>query len=250
MNLEKNIAYFTEYANNFDMNVEEIKYKYNHTLRVVDFAREIIANETNDNLKINLAITGALLHDIARFKEWSTYHSWKDIDHGDLGYEILTKDNFISKFVSDDNKDVVLKAVKYHNKKLVPDNLSKLEELVLNVVRDADKIDILNTQYNNDNVDSLKVSIDDTYDVKDEILQRFLKEEQIDYNLVSNHAEYIIYYLSYLFDFNFRTSFKIVYNFDMINEKLKLLKSIINEEDKYKIIKIKILDYLESNIKL
>ena len=67
---------------------------------------------------------------------------------------------------------------------------------------------------------------------------------------VTNIAEDIIYYLSYIYDINYRSSFKIIYNLNILDIKLELLKMVINDSEKYKIIELKIKDYLESNIKL
>ena len=67
---------------------------------------------------------------------------------------------------------------------------------------------------------------------------------------VTNICEDIIFYLSYLFDMNYRTSFKIIYDLKVVDIKLELLKKVMNDDEKYKILEIKAKDYLESNIKL
>lgn len=44
--------------------------------------------------EIDIATLIGLLHDIARFEQYTKYHTFKDaesIDHGDLGAEILKK---------------------------------------------------------------------------------------------------------------------------------------------------------------
>ena len=46
--------------------------------------------------KINLAKLIGLLHDIARFEQYTRYQTFRDIesiDHGNLGAEILQQDN-------------------------------------------------------------------------------------------------------------------------------------------------------------
>ena len=250
--MNENFDAFDEYAMKYDMNIKEIAYKYNHSYRVVHQAEEISRSIELDEEEKDLASLIALLHDIARFEEWTKYHSWSKIDHGDLGYEILSNNNYILKYVDEKYKNVVLNSVKYHNKIEIPDNLDKLTKKILKLVRDADKLDILNTQYNPYNEKSLTLhyDFDSKYDIDKEIVNNFISEKMLPFKEVTNIAEDIIYYLSYIYDINYRSSFKIIYNLNILDIKLELLKKVINDSEKYKIIELKIKDYLESNIKL
>ena len=126
MDFEACVVEFEKYVKKFDLTIIENKYKYEHTFRVVDFAKIICENENFSTEEKELAIIASLLHDIARFEEWTKYHSWSKIDHGDLGYEILSNNNYILKYVDEKYKNVVLNSVKYHNKIEIPDNLDKL----------------------------------------------------------------------------------------------------------------------------
>ena len=67
--INKEIEEFNKFISNYDINNEAIKMKYNHTFRVVDYANKILVNETNDKDIVRLGLIGALLHDIARFKQ-------------------------------------------------------------------------------------------------------------------------------------------------------------------------------------
>ena len=252
MDFEACVVEFEKYVKKFDLTIIENKYKYEHTFRVVDFAKIICENENFSTEEKELAIIASLLHDIARFEEWTKYHSWSKIDHGDLGYEILSNNNYILKYVDEKYKNVVLNSVKYHNKIEIPDNLDKLTKKILKLVRDADKLDILNTQYNPYNEKSLTLhyDFDSKYDIDKEIVNNFISEKMLPFKEVTNIAEDIIYYLSYIYDINYRSSFKIIYNLNILDIKLELLKMVINDSEKYKIIELKIKDYLESNIKL
>lgn len=243
---------FDKYVSNYDLKILENKYKYDHTLRVVDFAKIICQNEKCNEEETSVAIICSLLHDIARFEEWTRYHSWNEIDHGDLGFEILSNNDYVLKYVSDKYKTTVLSTVKYHNKIDIPDNLDNFTLKILKIVRDADKLDILNTQYNPYNDKSLTLNLDYTkkYNINDSIVENFINEKMLERNKVNNTCEDIVFYLSYLFDINYRTSFKIIYDLNIVNIKLELLKKVMNDDEKYKILEIKAKDYLESNIKL
>ena len=123
---------------------------------------------------------------------------------------------------------------------------------MLKVVRDADKLDILNTQYNPYNENSLTLNLDYSkkYNLNSFIIDNFINEKMLARDKVTNICEDIIFYLSYLFDMNYRTSFKIIYDLKVVDIKLELLKKVMNDDEKYKILELKAKDYLESNIKL
>ena len=251
MEFSKCLKIFEDYVNQYDRKIKEIDYKYNHTLRVVEYSKIICENEKFNELETKLTIIASLLHDIGRFEQWIKYNSWHSIDHGDLGYEILTKDNFVLKFVEQEYAKIILNAVKFHNKYEIPNNVSELEEKVLKVVRDADKIYILLTQNNMDNKDGYRddyIKMENII-IDEEYINNILNEKMV--SLKNNDIiSGIIRQLSFLFDINYRTTFKIIYNYDIIDKKLSLLKKALKEEKQYKIIEIKIKDYLESNIKL
>ena len=254
MNLQKNINVFNEYLENYDKNITEIKYKYDHTFRVVEYANIICENENFYEKNKELTLICALLHDISRFEEWMRYNSWNKIDHGDLGFEILRENNFISKFTDDiEEQNIILNVVKYHNKFDIPKHLNDIEKKILKVVRDADKIDIMMTQTNKMNFEKkcnenwLEI---EKIDIPKEIIDNVVNEELVNNNLVNNNAILLIKHLTFLYDINYRSSFKIIYNLEIVKNKLDSLKELLINEKQYKILEVKFNDYLESNIKL
>ena len=244
MNFELCLEEFNNYAKRFDLNIKEIKYKFDHSLRVVDYVNMICEAENFLEEETSITLIAALLHDIARFQEWTIYNSWSKIDHGDLGCEILLKDNFISRFVSKNKENLILNVVKYHNKLEIPEFLDEDTKKILKVVRDADKIDILMTQCLEENFEN-KIQ-----NISAEILDSFLNEKMLQYSQIENKNNLILNHLSYIFDINYRTSFKIIYHLRIMNKKLEILKNLLGDKKQYKVIDIKINDYIESNIKL
>ena len=254
MEFEKCLEIFENYVKKYDISIEEIKYKYEHTYRVVEYAKIICEKEKFSSYDKNISLVCALFHDIARFEEWTKYGSWNKIDHGDLGYEILKENNLID-LITDDEKEqeIILNVVKYHNKFSLPDSLNEMEMKVLSVVRDADKIDILNTQTNDKHFEknnNIYWDEQEKTDLSKTIINNILNEELVDNKLVTNTGILLVKQLTFLFDINYRTSFKIIYNLDIVNKKLNVLKNLIIDDKKYKLIEMKFKDYLESNIML
>lgn len=219
--LENLITNFKNYVQNFDFSNDMISRKFYHTLRVTDYAKDIAkSNNLNDHDYI-LAFTCALLHDIGRFKQATIYKTYKDlqsIDHGNLGYEILLENDYISQYVTNDiDKQIVLKAVKNHNKLTIDSSLNDRELFFTKLTRDADKLDILDKQKNEvsdgiNTIDPKAINL-----VKEHKL--FVRDKKM-----RNDATEIIHCLTFIFDINFKRTFEIIIEKQLITKKLNILK--------------------------
>ena len=143
-----------------------------------------------------------MLHDIGRFEQWKNYQSLEDIgtlDHGDSGYNILKKNNYINKYVkTEEEKTIVLKAVKYHNKYSIPKNLKKREKIFINITRDADKIDILYLL----RVGILPIMIEDKPFSK-EVYQALMNRKLISQKILKRKVDSTAVKLGFIFDINY-----------------------------------------------
>lgn len=144
INLEQAKEEFIKYTEKYDLKNENIERKQLHSLRVMEISRQIAEGLELSQEEIELATLIGLLHDIARFEQYTKYNTFRDlesIDHGDLGAEILK--NEIRKYIENKEFDkIIIKAVKNHNKFKIEDGLTTKEELFSKIIRDADKIDI------------------------------------------------------------------------------------------------------------
>jgi len=145
--MDENFDAFNDYVMNFDLNEKMIEYKFNHSYRVLHQAEEICRSINTDTVERDLASNIALLHDIARFKQWTEYKTFDDFisfDHGDEGVKILFDEGLIKNFIIDKNDyDVIKKSIRNHNKYTIEEGLNERELLHSKIIRDADKIDIL-----------------------------------------------------------------------------------------------------------
>lgn len=195
---------FKEYVSSYDLDIIEIKNKYCHSLQVSNLCEEIAKSLNLNEKEILLAKQIGLLHDIGRFEQWKKFKSYHDpdsIDHGDLGVEILFNKKLIDAFNITDNLDILYNAIKYHNKFTLP-KLDSYTELFCNIIRDADKIDILYLVFNNDynildNTDEevTKINREDFYNKKS------IKNENI-----KNANDHIVCILAFVNNLNFSIS--------------------------------------------
>lgn len=246
INIEKAESEFNNYVKNYDLNNENINLKFHHSHRVKQIAEEIAKSLNLSEEEIKLAKLIGLLHDIARFEQYTRYHTFSDlksIDHGDFGVEILKKDSFIRKFVETNQYDnIILKAVKNHNKFKIEKGLTENELLFSKIVRDADKLDIyfeILTMFYKTPEDMAPV---ENGVISNEYMEKILKNEKIERKINQNKIDSFILLLCFVFDYNFKYSFEIMYKEDYINklidkfdfknpdtkEKMEKIREILN----------------------
>lgn len=216
---------FNSYANQFNMNIEKIKQKYQHSFRVVQFAEQIAKSENLSEHDVFLVKVCALLHDIARFRQFTEYQTFNDklsFDHGDIGCEILLENNYISNYLTEkEDQDICLKAVKNHNKYAIENGLSAKERYFCNMIRDSDKIDIMQTQ---------RAEIKDGQtDIMPEIidsLQQHILYHKDKETFERNDISTVALHLCFVFDFNFQESYRILLEKKIIEKKMNLIRNV------------------------
>ena len=222
MNIEKAKEEFIKYTENYDLENEHIKRKQEHSIRVMKISKKIAEGLKLSQEEIEIATLIGLLHDIARFEQYTKYATFEDlesIDHGDYGVQILEKD--IRKYIETDKYDKIIKlAVKNHNKYKIEDGLTEKEELFAKIIRDADKIDIFYESVDmfwkgkEEEVNNSKIS--------QSILEQFENRTQIkrEKGKIIENLEEIVSVIAFIFDMNFKASFDILKKEDYINKIL------------------------------
>lgn len=252
INLEKAKEEFIKYTENYDLGNVRIKGKQLHSLRVMEISKQIAEGLKLSQEEIELASLIGLLHDIARFEQYTKYKTFRDldsIDHGDYGVEILQHD--IRKFIETTQYDeIIKKAVKNHNKYKIEEGLSKHEELFAEIVRDADKIDIFyeSVEY----FWKEKEYIVENSTITEDVIEQFNNCVQIKRRKErrsENSINEIVSVIAFIFDINFKESFKIIKSENYINRNLDRY-NIRDEYTKNEIEKIrtKANKYIDENV--
>lgn len=248
MDLEKAKEEFLKYTEKFNLEDENIKRKQQHSLRVMVISEKIAKKLKLSQEEIELATLIGLLHDIGRFKQYTKVGQGDNIegfDHGDYGAKILEKD--IRKYINDSRyDDIIIKAVKNHNKFAIEEGLTEQEMLFAKIIRDADKIDILYESvyiYNNGKEEQINKSI-----LSERIYNQFIDKKTImkEKNVISKYIDDIVCVMAFIYDINFKPSFEILKEKDYINKILDRY-DFENNETKEKIEEIRKLanKYLE-----
>lgn len=224
--MDNEIRIFENYVKDFDKSIPEVEYKYNHTYRVVSYAKQIADSLNLSKEEYNRASICALFHDIGRFpqiRDYDTYSDLISIDHGDKGYEILNELGY--------DDEIVKTAVKYHNKKEIP-KFDELTDLHCKLVRDADKLDIM-LYFMNKEIDK---NILPDYSVK----ELFKEHKLLDNKDKDTDFEEAISHLVYIFDINYNKSIEILLENNYIETKLNNIRNENNKD---------LIDYIDVEIK-
>lgn len=215
--MNKEVELFENYTHSFDFNIKQIEEKYKHTYRVMNYSEEIAKSLDLNEKEITRAKVCGLFHDLGRFPQFSEYKTFidsKSIDHGDKSEEILKEKNY--------KDEIVLKAVKYHNKKEVPvfDDLTNMH---CKIVRDADKLDIMDSQINElDRFD---------YEYPDGVIDSFKNHTLLDNVYADSSFINLLRMLAFIFDINYKKTIEIIIKKDIINRKISLLRKNINNKE-------------------
>ena len=259
----KNI--FKKYTDNYDTSDEKIKLKVDHTYRVAALSERIARSLGLGDDDTNLAWLIGMLHDIGRFEQLKNYGTFSDaesIDHAHYGVELLFEDGLIEKFVSENDtkylketKDLKETAVKSENEEKNKEEISELDilrtaiwnhsayrveeglservKMFCNIIRDADKIDILKVNYDV----TLEVIYDVTTEelknsgVTDEVMKAFMEHHAVLRSLKKTPIDNLVGHAALVFELVYNESFKIVKEQGYIE---KMLSYISDNQDTVK----------------
>ena len=253
IDIEKAKNEFIKYTEKYDLTNDHIKRKQLHSLRVMEISEKIATNLKLDEERKELAILIGLLHDIARFEQYTRFKTFRDfdsIDHGDLGVKILEND--IRKYVESNKYDDIIKcAIKNHNKFKIEDGLDEEKLLFCKIIRDADKIDIFyeGTEYfwkNENEIYEIENGL-----ISDDLMEEFLtltiiNRQKAEKSIIAN----VVCNLAFMFDIYFEESLEYIKEKDYINKIINRF-NFKNEDTRRKmeIIRKTLNDYINSKEK-
>lgn len=222
IDIEKAQKEFLKYVEKYDINDSAIKLKRDHSIRVMQKAKQIAQAMELSHEEIQLATLIGLLHDIARFEQhvrFKNYNVISDFDHGDYAVEILEKD--MRNYIQTDEYDNIIKtAIRNHNKYQIEEGLDEKELFFSKLIRDADKLDIFYEcveifwRGKEDVINNSKLS----QEMYDAFMQKqmIMIEKDRDYDTIDD----MLITLAYAFDMNFKESYEILQKQNYINKTI------------------------------
>jgi len=139
---------FASYVSSFFTGSDELdpvfKLKQMHTERVCFTIRRLGRALQLSPETLLLAEAAALLHDVGRFSQFARYRTFRDRDstnHGRLGVWAANRQGLLSALSPTDRRHIA-RAIAYHNAAQLPPLGDATSLFLLQLLRDADKLDI------------------------------------------------------------------------------------------------------------
>jgi len=140
--------WFDDYTRTFlDTDPEglgNILLKIEHTSKVCAISDILADGEGLSANEARIAATVALLHDVGRFPQYRRWRTFRDSDsdnHARLSLEVMAEHNLLEG-LDPAERLLVEEAVRFHNLLALPKRVASPKRLFMQMIRDADKLDI------------------------------------------------------------------------------------------------------------
>lgn len=214
--------WFTRYCrSHYSSDAEDQKnilLKESHTFRVCENILHLADDLSLTSGQRLLAETVALFHDIGRFPQYARFKTFKDsisVNHGLLGAETLIAENIL-RGLPRDEREIIVESVKFHNAFSVPKKQNKEIILFMKLIRDADKLDIWRVfiEYyespEESQASAVGLGLPNMPEYSPEVLSCINRKEIVSLGNVKTLNDFKLLQLSWIFDLNFRASFRLL----------------------------------------
>ncbi len=230
-----------------------IEVKREHSYRVKDNMADLSHFLGFSEQQTCIAKVIGLLHDIGRFEQFKRYHTFYDkvsVDHADLGVAVLKELNVLNPW-SDAAQNLILKAISWHNKKALPEDLSENETQYCKLIRDADKLDIWRVvtdyycQMDKETNNTLQLDLPDTPGYQQVNVAHIRDHKIVDLSDLKNLNDFKLLQVGWVFDLNYTASLALLEQRDYLTP---LFDSLPNDQT-IEALKQDVTQYVRSAVK-
>jgi HD superfamily phosphodiesterase len=219
-----------EYMNSYTSEEEFVNQNYSlkreHIERVISYSEEIVRSLNPDENSVMIAGLSALLHDIGRFEQFKEYRTFNDsvsLDHAELAVKITEEKGWLNQ-LPEKVQSLIKKSVRHHNKLALPHNEDAETLRFCKILRDADKIDIIDltikeyAQNSKNRNKAFALELKDSISVSKAIIDSLLDSKLPDRKEMKTITDFKLGQLAFVFDMNFKHSFSIVNKRQYLNK--------------------------------
>ncbi len=213
-------AFCSSYYEGNEGHDKNYRLKEEHTHRVCDNVLRISHNENIPSEMTEIAWLSGLFHDLGRFPQYRQYRTFKDsvsVNHGLLSAQIIDDSDIVND-LTDTQKQVLCDALRFHNAYQIPPEIGSADGLFcLKVLRDADKLDIWKVfidYYANgksERPSAMGLGLPDGPTYTKALVNEILQGKILKLSDIKTLNDFKLLQLSWLFDLNFRESFRIFF---------------------------------------
>lgn len=137
-------SYVEPYLNTDEEGAKNIRLKIGHTRKVCEVMALLSAGENLSENETRIASATALLHDVGRFSQYRRWRTFRDSDsdnHARLAIEVIREEHVLDGLCQPEQL-LIEEAVRFHNLLAPPARIQSPTRRYINLIRDADKLDI------------------------------------------------------------------------------------------------------------
>jgi hypothetical protein len=228
-------SWFADYARSYYSSDNEdqknILLKVEHTYNVCSNIVAIAEGSSLEDNHVRLAEAVALFHDVGRFRQYTKYKTFRDaisINHGLLGSRILIEEKVLQR-IPGNEQELIIQAVKYHNAFAIPTVIDRNVVLFLELVRDADKVDIFRVfiKYYESTVEerasATAFGLPDSPEYSKLMLSCIINKHVASYSNIRTENDFKLMKLSWVYDMHFKESVRLVRERNYVNDIINKL---------------------------
>ena len=207
---------FAAYVEHYNAQDEKVRLKIEHTYRVAELCEVIAQSLKLSAEETDLAWFIGLLHDVGRFEQLRQYGTFIDaesVDHAKYGAAILFTEGRIRDYLEKDREDELIEtAVACHNEYRIPENLDERTRQFCDIIRDADKIDILKVNVECPLEEIYNVSSKElrSCQVTQEVMDSFEQKHAVLRSLKRAAVDHVVGHISLVYELVYPVSVKLV----------------------------------------
>lgn len=215
-------VWFSDYVRGFYTGIEEddrnIELKEVHTRCVRENMERLCAALELDAENRRLADYIALFHDIGRFEQYRKYRTFSDrnsVNHALLGVRVLARHKALAG-LPDQARRIVFRAIAFHNAAELPHCSTGIERALMELIRDADKLDIwrvVTTYYHREDRSpnkAVELDLPDTAEWNPKILETLMAHRFARLADMRTLNDFKLLQIGWVYDLNYRESFRIL----------------------------------------
>lgn len=251
---EKVLNAFSEYTSHYNLADEKIKLKVNHTYRVAALCQRIADSLSLSKQDRELAWLTGMLHDIGRFEQVRNFNTFSDadsIDHAHYGVQILYDDGKIEDYLpqcqSEPDYETLRTAIWNHSAFRVEEGLDERTHMFCNILRDADKIDILRVNCDTPLEEIYNVTTEELANasVTEAVLEQFKEHHAILRSTKRTGVDHIVGHIALVFELVYPESLHIVQEQGYLQKLLDFPSHNPVTREQFDLMKKEIQDYYE-----
>ena len=216
MDRQKVREQFAAYTRNYDPTNPKIALKIAHTYRVADNCEQIARSINHTDEEVEFAWLSGMLHDIGRFEQVKRYNTFIDsesVDHAEFGADLLFgSEGLIREYVDFKVWDSELETViRQHNKYRIDESISGKTLIFCNILRDADKVDILRVNVETPMEEIYNVTEDVLFNagVSEKVMEQVREHRAVNRDIMDSPAEHLIGHIALAFELVYPKSWEL-----------------------------------------